>query len=162
MDTRELDYDAIRNLFARYSQAYDFGDAEGVARMFTEDGVLDTTAPAPEFGGVFRGPDEIRKHVESATSYFAGRIRTSPAQSVVNLDGDVARATSYAITTRDYGPPEIPGDLTHSELFTTGMYFDELRRDGGEWKFVRREYRHDAHADVLSRVGRPVAEGVAA
>ncbi|MEW1811942.1 nuclear transport factor 2 family protein [Pseudarthrobacter phenanthrenivorans] len=161
MDTRERDYDQIRNLFARYNQSYDFGDAAGVAALFTPNGVLDTTAAAPDLGGVYRGIGEIQGHVLASAEYFKGRVRTSTVQSVVDLHGDVARATSYVLVTRDYGPPELPGDLTHSELLSTGMYFDELHREGDGWKFTRREYRNDAHEDVLGRVGQRTREEVA-
>lgn len=152
MSTRENDFEFIRNLLARFSQTFDLGDAAGVSKLFVENGVLDTTAPAPRLAGRYVGRASIQNYVDLSIEYTAGRTRTSPVQIVTTLDGNEAHVRSYAIVTKDYGPPELPGDLTHSELLTTGIFFDSLVREKGTWKFTERKFRHDAHPDVLALV----------
>jgi ketosteroid isomerase-like protein len=161
MPLTETDYTEIRQLFARYSQTLDFGDAEGFLACFAADGVLDTSAPEDGLGGVHRGHDELRAYCAVAMEYSAGRVRQSAVNSLIDGDGASARATSYVIVTRDYGPPLVPGHVTYSVLVTTGMYFDELIKADGRWVFSRREFRHDGLPDVLERVGESVVVGPA-
>jgi SnoaL-like domain len=151
----DLDYEAIRQLFARYSQTLDFGDADGFAACFAENGTLDTSSPEEGLGGTHEGQDGLRKFAAAATEYDAGRVRHSAVNALIDGDGASARASSYAIVTRDYGPPIAPGDLTHSELLTTGMFFDELVKIDGRWLFARRTFRHDGLPEVLDRFGKP-------
>lgn len=159
MPLTEADYEDIRQLFARYSQTLDFGDAEGFAACFAADGVLDTSAPEEGMSGVHRGRDELRKYADVALEYSAGRVRQSAVNSLIEGEGASARASSYAIVTRDYGPPLVPGHVTYSVLATTGMFFDDLVKADGSWVFARREFRHDGLPDVLERVGQAVVVG---
>jgi SnoaL-like domain len=155
----DLDYEAIRQLFARYSQTLDFGDLDGFVACFAENGSLDTSSPEDGLAGTHEGHDELRKFAVAATGYNAGRVRQSAVNALIDGDGASARASSYAIVTRDYGPPIAPGDLTHSALVTTGMFFDELVKIEGRWLFAERRFRHDGLPDVLERFGKPEAVG---
>jgi SnoaL-like protein len=159
MGMTDSDYEAIRQLFARYSQTLDFGDAEGFAACFAADGALDSSSPEEDLGGVHRGHEELRKFVSASMEYSAGRVRQSAVNSLIEGDGTSARASSYGIVTRDYGPPLVPGHVTYSVLVTTGMFFDELVKEDGGWVFARREFRHDGLPEVLGRVGHPTAIG---
>lgn len=161
MTTIETDYEAIRQLFARFGQTHDWADDNGFAACFAPDGVFDTSFISGELAGEHRGHDALKAYVTGALAYSGGRMRHSPAQSLIELDGETARASSYVVITRDYGPPRVSGDLTHSELITTGMYWDELRKIGGRWLFARRVFRHDGLPDVLARIGKPLTVGPA-
>jgi hypothetical protein len=157
--TSANDYEGIRRLFAEFSHSYDMSDADGLAACFAADGVFDTASAFAELEGSYQGRVNIAGHVQAARDYNHGRTRHSAVQSLIDIDGQTARATSYVIVTRDYGPPEVPGDLTHAELSTTGIYFDELRNVDGHWLFARRTFRHDGQPEVLERLGKPVAAG---
>jgi ketosteroid isomerase-like protein len=155
----DLDYEAIRELLALYTQTLDFADTDGFVGCFAPDGTLDTSYPEPGLSGAHRGHDELREFVSAANEHNAGRVRHAAVCPLIEGDGSSARASSYAVVTRDFGPPIAPGDLTHSELVTTGMFFDELIKLDGRWVFARREFRHDGLPEVLERVGKPVTVG---
>ena len=159
MALMDLDYEEIRALFARFSHALDFGDADGFVGCFADDGVLDTRAPEPELHGSRSGAAGLRQFVAASVEYNVGKVRHAVACPVIEGDGSSGRATSYVVVTRDYGPPEESGDLTHSDLVTTGMFFDQLAKVDGRWVFKRREFRHDGLPDVLKRVKRPITAG---
>jgi hypothetical protein len=161
--TLEDDYEAIRELIARFGQTLDFCDADGFVACFAPDGILDVSAGPDDLAGVYRGSEGLKDFIAGSYEYNAGHVRHIPAQSLIEIANNTAKATSYVVITRDYGPPEeIPGDLTYAELTTTGMYFDEFRKTGGQWLFTKRVFRHDGLPDVMARVGRPVAVGPAA
>jgi hypothetical protein len=145
----ELDYEGIRSLLARSSQTLDFADADGFANCFTPDGVLSTTWPQVGLAGEHVGSAGLKAFVEHTHKFNAGRVRHTASSTRIHQDDDGVRATSYVIVTRDYGPPEIPGDLTYSELLTTGIYFDQFAQADGRWVFSRREFHHDGTPAVL-------------
>jgi ketosteroid isomerase-like protein len=65
------DAEAIRNLKARYAALCDNQyDADGIARLFTDDAVWESPAP-----GRFEGCDAIR-------NFFRGRRASSPSRSI--------------------------------------------------------------------------------
>ena len=159
----DLDHEGIRQLFARYSQTLDLGDADGFASCFVEDGVLDTSAPEPELNGTHRGREALRRYVRASTEYTAGRVRQSALNPLVDGDGDTARATSYVVVTRahaDATKPHLkPSPVTRSVLTTTGLFVDELVKSDDGWLFVQRTFRHDGLPEVLDRVERPITAG---
>ena len=146
------DSEAIRQLFARYSLALDFGDVVGVVSCFTADGVLDTNAPEAGVTGVHRGQEDLQRFVAASSEYSAGRVRSSALNLLIDIDGATARATSCLLVTRTHGSEK-------AELETSGMFFDELARVDGRWRFARRVYRQDGSPEVLDRLYAPVAVG---
>jgi ketosteroid isomerase-like protein len=152
-DMTDTDYTEIRELLARSSQTFDLGDVEGFVACFAKDGALRSSSTAEELVGMHEGRAELRKFATAAMVYSAGHARHSAVNTLIDGDGTGARATSYVIVSRDYGPPSAPGQLTYSELVTTGMCFDQLVKIDGRWVFARREFRHDGLPDVLERVG---------
>lgn len=159
----EADTEAIRQLFARYSQTLDFGDVEGFAGCFAEDGVLDTSSPEEGLTGIHRGHEELCRFAAEAVEYSAGRVRQSALNILIDGDGEVARASSYAVVTRAHpdatNPHGKPSQVTHSVLATTGMYFDRLAKIDGRWLFALRQFRHDGLPDVLDRLDAPITIG---
>jgi hypothetical protein len=152
----EDDFEEIRQLLARCSQSLDFGDADGFAACFTADGVLESTAPEEGLGGSHRGREELRTFVRTAQTYAAGHVRHSAVNSLIEGDGTSARASSYAIVTRDYGRPILEGETTFTALATTGLFFDELVKSDDRWLFSRRRFVLDGLPEVLERVGKPI------
>lgn len=161
----ETDYDDIRQLVARYGEALDFGDADGFAACFTEDGVLDTSAPEDGLSGSHRGRVALRQYARTNLEYTAGLVRQSAFNLLIEGDGNTARASSFAFLTRayhdetraNYGKGD--SQVTRSTLDTTGMYYDRLVKVGGRWLFALRQFRHDGLPDVLDRVLQPTVIG---
>ena len=157
----DLDYELIRNRLARVAQAQDLGDADAFVASFTEDGVLDSSEPEDGLLGRHEGTAALRRFAAASLEYTAGRVRHDAVNTLIQGEGDVARATSYVIITRDYGPPLVPLQVTYSRLVTTGVVDDLLRKVGDDWLVAERVFRHDGLPDVLDRVGRPVRIGPA-
>lgn len=82
---------AILQLLASYSPRVDSGDAEGVAELWTDDGVYDVDT------GVLEGHDGLVEMVngdahQGLIAHGCGHV---PSLPVVLLDGDRAVATGY-------------------------------------------------------------------
>ncbi|WP_415853287.1 nuclear transport factor 2 family protein [Sinomonas sp. G460-2] len=159
MGMTAADFEQIRNLLARYSHTLDLGDSDGFVRCFTSEGEFDTSSPEDDLFGTHRGHGELRKFAVASAEYSVARVRTTCANLLIEGDGSTAKVSSYAFVTRDYGPPIIEGQVTYARLVTTGMFFDELVKVGGDWKFARRVFRHDGLPDVLERVSKPISVG---
>jgi uncharacterized protein (TIGR02246 family) len=125
------DIEEIRRLVVRYKLALDGKDTAAYAALFAEDGVLWCT---PEL--VAQGPAAIKQLVDD----MGGNLLTETvgtdshviADHRIQTDGDRARGTltwMYFTIADDGGP----------RLTKIGHYNDEYVREGGQWKFARRE-----------------------
>jgi uncharacterized protein (TIGR02246 family) len=121
---------AIQQLVARYNHAIDSGDGGGYAEAFVEDGVLDAGDLLVE------GRDALRSFADS----FAASVR-APRHVATNLviegDGDQARIRAYV---QLY---VLAGDPPHQQVSASGTYTDDLVKQGGQWRFVRRTFGND-------------------
>jgi 3-phenylpropionate/cinnamic acid dioxygenase small subunit len=120
---------AIQDLYGRYNHAIDFGDAEGWANTFTADGTFESGR------GSFSGADALAEFARGYAAQMKGRHWTN--NLVVDADGDGARGKCYLILYR------LGGEGGPSVL-TTGVYHDELVRDGSTWRFKSRKVVADA------------------
>ena len=131
------DRDAIRRLFEEYRRALDERDFDAYTGLFAEDGVFVTNTR------IYVGRKEIREMLEQLPGSGADGPRGGSvhllANPVVDVDGDGATAeATWAFIVR--------GESDTPALRMLGRYRDVLRREGGTWKFVRR----DARADIPS------------
>ena len=104
--------------------AVDARDLDRWEAVFTDDGELDLSSIGlPPVAG----REELRKFCSSLGPAGAGmHISANP---VVEVDGDVARATSYVMTVGGADDPRIR---------LAGRYDDELRKVDGTWRIARR------------------------
>ncbi|MGB8387556.1 nuclear transport factor 2 family protein [Mycobacterium sp.] len=110
------DHAAIRELIADYALALDAGDIDECVKLFT---------PAGEFlvyGRSFAGHGAIGKMFREAPRglHLIGASR-------IDVRDNTATARSQVLFVR-------AGDLH----LRTALYDDELARDGGQWRFLRR------------------------
>lgn len=141
MDTVEArlrrleDLDAIRQLFVDYGHYLDNGDFAAYGALFAEEGEV-LLGPI----GRAKGPAAIEALMEKTLGGRAGSSYHLVANPVIELDGD--RATSevtWAVIARGKdGQPVLP---------MVGRHVDVLVREGGTWKFLRRE----GHVDIPSQ-----------
>jgi uncharacterized protein (TIGR02246 family) len=122
---------AIQKLLADYNHAIDAGDGDAFAGAFVEDGTLD----------VGHGVTEGR----AALKEFAGALPTMVPGirhliSNVSIEGSGDRATSKVYLQAWL----TAGGAAESKLIISGIYYDELRREDGEWRFVSRNMTPDA------------------
>ena len=132
-----LDRTAIDELHARYLFALDWQDAEAMASMFTEDGVLDWA------GGVVTGRAEIRATAAEMLRYFGARgtaegldhsprLRHFVTNKLIRLNGDTATTLAYWFECDNDNRNRWP------YVGAYGHYEDELVRTPDGWLFTRR------------------------
>ena len=110
------DQAAIRRLVADYALALDVGDADECVKLFTPD------AEFLVYGRSFAGRDAIAKMFRDAPRglHLTGISR-------IDVRDNTATARSQVLFVR-------AGDLH----LRPALYDDELVRDGGQWRFLRR------------------------
>jgi len=129
----------IGRLIVDYGRHLDARDLRAYSRLFCEDGMWTGAT------GTAVGPDAIQAMLEAnlpgnppAPGATTWHVMANP---VIDVDGDRASATvMWVLLRRDAG--DQPG------VAVTGHYEDVLAREGGRWKFKRRE----AFVDI----GRPI------
>ena len=124
---------AIQELMARYNFAINFGDSEGWANCFTEEGIFECPF------GTFRGRPALRQYVSDRTEERRERpLRHMATNIIINVRGDRASAQCYLLLLQVL--PEGP------QLLTTGVYRDDLQKIGEAWLFRHRDLRLDGKA----------------
>ena len=120
------DRDAIKELTAKYCWNLSHGEGEAVARLFTDDGVLDVTGAA---NGPVRGMEALLK-------FYRSSVR-EPEQAIpfiqnhiIHVDGDNAHGTCGI---------EARFTRNGESVTAAGYYEDKYRRVGGQWRFVERK-----------------------
>jgi len=118
----------ILELTARYNRAFDDGDPETFASLFTADGVM-----AVGGGPTTAGRDALAEMCRR-TPY--GTVHAT-VDATVEVDGD--RATQVVTLLVLQRPaPDVPRAQRRSSLTRTARYTDELVRTGAGWRFARR------------------------
>jgi len=152
------DRSMIEDLQARYLFAFDWGDAEGYANTFAEDGILN-------FGwGEFKGRQAIRGFMEPGDGGTGGDGQSRPSTPdgerprvgrhiisniVVKVDGD--RATGRA-----YWTHMTTGPTGYGTVDFFGHYEDEMVKVNGEWLFSRRHIYNEAIPEWSAGRNNPV------
>lgn len=121
------DYVEIQQLYARYNNAIDSGDAEGWAATFVPDGVFNT----------FVGHDALVNFVKLWREKLNGATRRHWNNNLqVSGNSKEASATVYLMLV-DLGtkPPSVLG---------TGNYTDSLVKTKDGWRFSKRTAKMDS------------------
>ena len=124
------DRTAIQDLVSRYNMAHDTDDVDGWLDTFTGDAVFVTAGSRSE------GREQLR-HFFLEGGERLPNVRHITYNSVfepVEGDAERVRMRSDLLVFRADEPPL---------LVLTRRYRDTLRRDGGEWRFERREITAD-------------------
>ncbi|MCB2089465.1 MAG: nuclear transport factor 2 family protein [Sphingomonadaceae bacterium] len=122
------DLEAIRNLIASYGPLADSGDAQGLARLWAEDGEY-----AVGGFGTARGHAEIAALIEGEVhqQLMAGGCAHVLSPHRVMLDGVRAEATGYSVVFRK------AGDSHEAWRVSANRWL--LERTGAGWWVKRRE-----------------------
>lgn len=126
---------AIQNLYARYNQSSDAGDAEGYAGCFTPDGVLDGTARRA--GRVVLS--EYKRAEKATRANLYRQHWTGSLSLIVEPDGTVTGRCYFMAY--NGAPGELPR-MTHC-----GSYLDTIVRLDGEWLFALRKLHMNGKAE---------------
>jgi DNA-binding GntR family transcriptional regulator len=119
---------AIQQLYARYNHAIDSGDGPGWAACFTAEGTFQSAT------GTFAGTQQLTEFANAFPSRLKARHWTN--NLVLDADGDGAKGTCYLML--------LMLAEGKANILTTGIYTDQLVRDGGAWKFASRSVAGDA------------------
>jgi SnoaL-like domain len=118
----------IQEVYSRYAHYYDFGRAEELAGLFTEDGVFYRPGLEPLVGR------------QAVSDLVSERFQSAPGCShhMTNLyfdevENGVVKGHGYAIVLR-----VAPGDTLRCR--NLGWYDDGLLRTDDGWKFSSREF----------------------
>lgn len=133
----------IQELLARYAWSLDTGDEDAFVACFAREGEL--VWDVFDSPGCWRGHLALRRFI----TYFRNRPETAGRQHhvsnlVLSAGPDGARAQAYVLVALR------SGDGPH-RLNVMGYYEDELRREDGHWRLLRRVIR-DWGGPVLMRI----------
>lgn len=128
------DLEEIRQLFVDYGRHLDAGDVEAYAALFADDGevLLGPIGRAKGRAAIV----ELMTRVKARSTTPSFHLVTNP---VIALDGDRATAEVLWTVIR----PSASGTL---EVAMFGRHQDELVRERGRWRFLRRRGRVDVPA----------------
>ena len=129
---------AIRQEIARYSYAFDSGDAEGWARLFTEDGLWESyPARATEPNTRLDGRAALRSFCAKRFSERPGGLTYAHHQSGIifdDLTADTAKVRAMMLLT-----VQTPGESTR--VYATGVYQDDWVKTFEGWRIQHRILR---------------------
>jgi uncharacterized protein (TIGR02246 family) len=120
------DRDAIRDVYARYVQNLDTGDAAAFAALYADDGVF--------VGGGTGGDDVVgRPALEAfAAGLDPGSVHRLSLNHLIEVDGDTAVCRSSIVV------------LSGTAVVSAGRVTDEMCRVQGSWRIARRTFVPDA------------------
>lgn len=120
------DRDAIKELTARYCWHVSHGEGEQVAKLFTDDGVLDVPGAA---NGPVRGMEALLKFYRSSVKVPEAAIPFIQ-NHIIHVNGDEAHGTCGI---------EARFERNGESVTAAGYYEDKYRRVSGQWRFVERK-----------------------
>lgn len=120
------DYIEIQQLYAKYAQTLDLGDAEGWANTFTPDGVF----------GESVGHEQLRAFADGFMGNFDGAARHWNSQLVITPTADGASGSCYLLLVDTRSQP--------AGITVAGIYQDEIVKTASGWRFKERVFSMDA------------------
>ncbi len=127
---------ALENVLTRYSLAYDENDMVDMADTFADDAVLTMRIAGGDLIGPFKGKEAVVKLMVDSLASQTDQRRHVVSNVVVKDENDsTARVTSYlTLISIEHGT---------ATLLSTARYDDELRNEGGSWRFTKRHIALD-------------------
>jgi hypothetical protein len=133
-----LDRLAIQDLIYRYSDAVTRADWPQCEAVFTPDAIWES----PRLGLRYESRDSFLETLR-ATTTFDLLIQTPHSPVVTLIGADQAQATT-TIHEMNRGVTETKSELGDSgaqiDVDTYGIYYDDIGRIDGEWKFTHRRF----------------------
>jgi hypothetical protein len=119
----------IQELYARYAQTFDLGDAEGWANTFAEDGVF----------GASQGRTELIEYAKGRFPRYGGHSRHWNSQLTLTPTTDGVRGVVY-IMLWDVG-------TRPRTIIASGIYRDIIVKTPEGWRFKTRVVEGDQPTD---------------
>ena len=121
-----LDYEEIRNLYGRYTHAFDGGDGKALANTYTADGAFTTG------GRTTQGREQLMAQPKAPAP---GRplIKHLPANIVIDPAPEGARGLAYVFVLNvEAGKPPV--------FMAGGRYDDVIVKTSEGWRFKQRTF----------------------
>jgi hypothetical protein len=134
----------IERMIYDYSYHLDMNHPVEMAALFVDDCEV---SYAPNFGA--SGIDAYKQTLDGIGTYFTGTTHHVSNIVVDFVGDDEARVRSCVIAIHRYAKERPDG-------FLYGQYHDVVVRDGGAWKFKRRELRTTMTTDYHVRTSNPI------
>lgn len=124
------DYEAIRELYGRYSRAVDSGDLDEFAACFAPDADYSYEGLPEHLGrnGSHVGHEEIRALAADIWAGTQGHVLHIQVPQTIHGDGDTAHVVVYDHVLRR-------GQAPHAGVIHTATAEDTLVRSGGGWVY---------------------------
>jgi uncharacterized protein (TIGR02246 family) len=119
---------ALLHLAELYAQAVDRRDADALASLFIEDGIIERP------GSLWRGHEKLRGIVARLNTLYASTFHTVRNQTTV-IDGANAHGETYSVAMHILNSTD--GGRTRMDMGI--RYQDSFVRQDGVWLFARRE-----------------------
>jgi hypothetical protein len=139
LDPRLLEdrFEIERQLF-HYAYTYDTGDADGWARLFTEDGIWEAVHLGEEDSPSvsLKGHEELSAFVRGSPASRPGVRALHHQGSVVfdELSANTARTRSMVLVTLQVPETVQPHVMRH------GVYFDQWVKSSAGWQIAHRRF----------------------
>lgn len=153
MPLQPEDYEAIRNLYGRYSIAVDTGDLDAYVDCFTPDARYSFEGLPDDLGRnrPHIGHEELRALGASISGGTLGHVLHNQAALTIEGDGDEAHVNSIDHVVRR-------GQAPHSGSILTGHSKDTVVRSGDRWVYKIRVGYVDVHEATPAPTDELVAE----
>src|SRR5208282_5495699 len=123
------DYFEIQQLYARYNDAIDSGDAEGWASTFTPEGVFNT----------FSGHDALVGFIKTWREKLNGATRRHWNNNLQITGNSKAASASVYLMLVDFSTKPV-------SILMSGSYSDSLIKTKDGWRFTKRTTKADVAA----------------
>lgn len=135
---------AIERMMYEYSYSLDMNDPATLAALFVDDCEV---SYAPRFGA--KGMEAYKQTLEGIGSFFKATSHHNSNIVIDFVSPTEANVRSIVLAIHRYQKEQPDGWLF-------GQYFDTVVKDGGQWKFKRRELRTDFTIDYHVRAANPI------
>ncbi len=139
MSLTAMDHEAIRATLVAYSHAIDFGRGDLLAALFIAGGSFEIPGlPADSpLAGPISGNEGFDRLAATVWAGAKGNMRHWVQPPLIEeLSEGRVKATSYVAVIRT-------GITPSAGILITGLYRDELHRQGDRWLIARREFHAD-------------------
>ena len=134
-----MDKCAIQELIYRYSDSVNRADWDETIRLFAHDAVWES----PLLGMHFDSAEAFVANLRATTPASELLVQTASSPVIALVGADRARATTtihefvrgMTVSDSELGPKGSPVNFEDY-----GIYYDEVSRLGGEWKFSHRVF----------------------
>ncbi len=141
---RLLEEKAIERLMYDYSYNLDMNQPVEMAALFVEDCEV---SYAPNFGA--SGMEAYKKTLDGIGAFFRGTSHHNSNIVIDFVSDEEANVRSIVLAIHRY-TRERPDGILY------GQYFDTVVKDGGQWKFKRRELRTTMATDYHVKASNPI------